>query len=576
MTQDPRPTARSDAAGSPGPGDTEFEALDPTGPEPAEGGGGLFRSSAIMAVGTVASRLTGFVRTTVLIAALGTQALGDTFNTANTIPNIIYETLLGGILTAAHVPLLVRARQKSAKYGEEFEQRLFTLLLGALALLTALAMAASPLLIRLYANGFSASQRHLGIVFLLFFLPQIFFYGFSAVAGASLNARSRFAAPMWAPVLNNIVVSAVGITFIVVTAGPVTPDSISSGEVTLIALGTTAGVIAQALGLIPSLRAMGFRWRPRVDFQPGELRSLGGMAGWTLAFVVAQQLGLLVYTNIANSAGVRGLHEHVGYGVGLTPWANAYQFFQLPFAIVAVSVITALFPRMSRHAADGRLDRVSEDLSAGLRLSLIIIIPAAALLFGFAGEICVVFFAHGNTDAADAAMIARVLRVFAVGLIPFAALQILQRGFYAVADTRTPALVGFFTMAVSIALAVTGYLQLSTPHIVLGVAGAQGVSWLLGCVVTLALLRRRLGSLHGRDIVGPILKAAVASVAPLAVAIAAHELLVHKTAGGLIPSLVVLLAGGVLGMALFVAVARVLRVEEITTVGRMVTARLRR
>ncbi|WP_019631878.1 murein biosynthesis integral membrane protein MurJ [Actinomadura atramentaria] len=577
MSHDSAPSAGRFPEGSPGPADTQAEAVDQAGPPPAEpGGGGLFRSSAVMAAGTLASRVTGFARTTVLLAALGSQALGDTFNTANTIPNIIYETLLGGILTAAHVPLLVRARAKSEKYGEEFEQRLFTLLLGALAVLTAVAMAAAPLLIRLYASGFTATQRHLAVVFLLFFLPQIFFYGFSAVASASLNSRSRFAAPMWAPVLNNVVVSGVGIAFIMVTAKPVTPGNVSDGAVTLIALGTTVGVVAQALALVPSLHRMGFRWRPRVDFQPGELRSLGGMAGWTLGFVVAQQLGLLVFTNIANTAGVRGIHEKVGYGVGLTPWANAYQFFQLPFAIVAVSVITALFPRMSGHAAAGRLNRVAEDLSAGLRLSLIIIIPSAVLLFGFGTEICVVFFAHGATTLADASMIGDVLRVFAVGLVPFAALQLLQRGFYAIADTRTPALVGFFTTLVSIGLSLTGFALLPTRQIVLGIAFAQGASWLVGCVVTLFLLRRRLGRLHGRDVVGPLVKAALASVPVLAVALAAHQVVEHKVGQGHVAALVALVVGGVLGGGLFLLTARLLRLEEIAVVGRMAAGKLGR
>ncbi|MFC6887016.1 MULTISPECIES: murein biosynthesis integral membrane protein MurJ [Actinomadura] len=544
-------------------------------PEPA-GGGGLLRSGAAMAAGTLASRITGFARTMVLVAALGTQALGDTFNTANTIPNIIYETLLGGVLTAAHVPLLVRARQRSERYGEEFEQRLFTLLLGALAVLTAAAMAAAPLLIGLYARGFTAEQRDLAVVFVLFFLPQIFFYGFSAVASASLNARGRFAAPMWAPVLNNVVVSAVGLAFIAETSGRARLGSVSGGEVALIGLGTTAGVVLQAAGLLPALRRMGFRWRPRLDFQDGELRALGTMAGWTLGFVVAQQLGLLVFTNLANGAGARGLREGVGHGVGLTPWSNAYQFFQLPFAIVAVSVITALFPRMSGHAAAGRLGRVAEDLSAGLRLSLIVIVPSAALLFGFAPEVCTLFFAHGATTAADAAVIADVLRAFAVGLVPFAALQILQRGFYAVADTRTPALVGFLTTAVGVALAVAGDRVLPTRHVVVGIASAQGASWALGCLVTALLLRRRLGTLHGRAAVPALAKAALAALPPLALALGLHGPAGDAFGRGPAGAAAVLAIGGTLGAALFLLAARLLRIREIDVLARMLAGRFSR
>ncbi|MFF3445278.1 murein biosynthesis integral membrane protein MurJ [Streptosporangium sp. NPDC002721] len=536
----------------------------------------LIRSSAVMVAGTFVSRVTGFVRTVVLVAALGTLALGDTFNTANTIPNIVFETLLGGVLTAAHVPLLVRARQRSKQYGEQFEQRLFTLLLLVLAVLTAVAMALAPLLIRLYGSGFTAAQNRLAVVFLLFFLPQIFFYGFSAVASASLNTQGRFAAPMWAPVLNNVVVSAVGVAFLLVADGRVTPENITDEQVILIALGTTAGVAAQAVALLPALHRMGFRWRPRFDFRRDELGEMGSMAGWTLAFVVVQQIGLVFYTNIANTAGVRGMEENVGYGVGLTPWTNAYQFFQLPFAIVAVSVITALMPRMSGHAAEGRLDRVSADLAGGLRLSLVVIIPAAALLFGLSAEICVVLFAHGATTAADALMIANVLRVFAIMLVPFTVFQLLQRGFYALADTRTPALVGMATMPVGVAGALLGSRLLPTRDIVLGIAFSQGLAWVAGCVFTVLLLRRRLGSLQGRVVGGLVLKVCGAALIPLGIALVAHTVVGRVYDQAPVPSFVALAGGGVVAVFAFAFAARRLGVQEIEAVTGMVTGRLQR
>ena len=217
------------SASVPGAPLLDQESLPPQEiPEPpAAGSRSLLGSSAIMAVGTLASRVTGFFRSTLLVAALGTATLGDVFNTANTIPNIVYDILLGGVLTAAHVPLLIRARNRSEKYGEEFEQRLFTVLLGALAVITAIAMAAAPLLINLYGGKFSPTQHRLAVEFLLFFLPQIFFYGFAAVAGASLNSRGRFGAPMWTPVLNNAVVIGVLVGFMVTTHGHLDADNIS-------------------------------------------------------------------------------------------------------------------------------------------------------------------------------------------------------------------------------------------------------------------------------------------------------------------------------------------------------------
>jgi putative peptidoglycan lipid II flippase len=558
----------------------EEEGLPPEQiPPDADGqssGGGLLRASAVMAAGTLASRVTGFFRTTLLVAALGTQSLGDVFNTANTIPNIVFDILLGGVLTAAHVPLLIRARTRSAKYGEEFEQRLFTILLCALAVLTAAAMAVAPVLINLYAKGFTDAQHRVASLFLLFFLPQIFFYGFSAVAGASLNSRGRFAAPMWSPVLNNIVVIAVTIAFMVTTHGKLTSENITDSQVTFLGIGVTLGVVAQAIGLVPAMQRIGFNWRPRFDFRRAELTSMWSMASWTLLYVVAQQIALLVYTNLADAAGARGLSEGIKHGVGLTPWVSAYTFFQLPFAVVAVSIITAIFPKMTKSAAEGRLDLLLADLREGLRLSLTLMLPSVALLFGAASEICFVLFAHGATTPADAEMIAGVLRVFALALLPFTVLQLLQRGFYALADTRTPALVSLFSTGAGALAAFLLSLELPTEDVVLGIAAAQGLSWLCGCFVSIWLLRRRLGRLGGRDILVLIGKAGLASVPALVVAVLAHEFVVPRLDQSLpLSALVLVLVGGV-GVGLFVVGASLIRVPEVSQVIGMFRRRLGR
>jgi putative peptidoglycan lipid II flippase len=542
-----------------------------------DGGGSLLRSSAIMAAGTLASRVTGFLRSTLLVAALGTGALGDVFNTANTIPNIVYDILLGGVLTAAHVPLLIRARNRSEKYGEEFEQRLFTVLLGALALITALAMALAPLLINLYASKFTPTQHRIAVLFLLFFLPQIFFYGFAAVAGASLNSRNRFGAPMWTPVLNNLVVIGVLIGFMVTTHGSLSADSISNSQITFLGIGVTAGVAAQALGLIPSMRKLGFNFRPRFDFRRAELTQMWGMASWTLLYVVAQQVALVVYTNLANAAGARGDKVlHLDHGVGLTPWTNAYAFFQLPYAVVAISIITAILPKMTRSAAEGRLDQLAADLREGVRLSLSLMLPAVALLFGAASEIAFVLFAHGETNAAGAEVIAQVLRVFAIALTPFTVLQLLQRGFYALADTRTPALIAIFSTATGALSSVILAAMLDTQHVVMGIAAAQGISWTVGCIVSIVLLRKRLGRLGGREIVGLVGKAGVCSLAALIVAELLHVFLGSGAHHSFAISALVLVLQGVLGGGAFLIFATVLRVPEVNQVIGMLRRKLGR
>jgi putative peptidoglycan lipid II flippase len=557
----------------------EEDALPPQEvPAESQTGAGLMRSSAVMAVGTLASRVTGFFRSTLLVAALGTGALADVFNTSNTIPNIVYDILLGGVLTAAHVPLLIRARNRSEKYGEEFEQRLFTILLCALGLITALAMAAAPVLINLYGSKFTEAQHRVAVLFLLFFLPQIFFYGFAAVAGASLNSRNRFAAPMWTPVLNNLVVIALLGAFMVITHGKaLTPETITNGQLTFLGVGVTVGVAAQAIGLIPSMRALGFNFRPRFDFRRAELTQMWGMASWTLLYVVAQQVALVVYTNLANAAGARYAEETGSKtGVGLTPWTNAYAFFQLPYAVVAISIITAVLPRMTQSAAEGRLDRMAGQLREGLRLSLALMLPAVALLFGAASEICYVLFAHGNATSADAAVMANVLRVFAIALTPFAVLQLLQRGFYAQQDTRTPAVIAIFSTGAGALTALVLSQVLPTQHVVLGIAAAQGVSWTLGCLVSIVLLRRRVGRLGGREVLVLFLKASICSVAALAVAEIGHLVVGPHVGDSFVLSAMLLVAQCVLGFGAFVATATVVRVPEVNQVIGMVRRKLGR
>jgi putative peptidoglycan lipid II flippase len=372
------------------------------------------------------------------------------------------------------------------------------------------------------------------------------------------------------------VVIGVTVAFMVTTHGALTPENITNSQVTFLGIGVTAGVAAQAVGLIPSLRKLGFNFRPRFDFRRAELTSMWGMASWTLLYVVAQQIALLVYTNLANAAGARGVAERLGHGVGLTPWATAYAFFQLPFAVVAISIITAIFPKMTQSAAEGRLDRLVAELRQGLRLSLALMLPAVALLFGAASEICFVLFAHGATRPADAEVIAQVLRVFALALTPFAVLQLLQRGFYALADTTTPALIALFSTATGALAAFLLSMTLATGHIVLGIAAAQGISWTCACVVSVVVLRRRLGALGGQEIFGLVARAGIASLAALAVAEAAHYLVVPHLNQSLLLEALVLLAVGVLGGGAFLVGATLVRVREVNDVVGMLRRKIGR
>jgi putative peptidoglycan lipid II flippase len=341
----------------------------------------------------------------------------------------------------------------------------------------------------------------------------------------------------------------------------------------LLGVGVTLGIAVQTFALWPALRRVGFRYRPRFDFRRDELAAVGGMALWTLLYVAVQQVGLVVNSNIAIAAGVRAVNEKIPYGVGLTPWTNAYLLFQLPFGIVSVSLITALLPRMSKHTAEGRMD-LRDDMTSGLGLSSTAIIPSAALMFALAPELTTMFFAHGSTRISDALMIANVLQAFAVTLLPFAVFQLLLRVFYALADTRTPALISVINVAISITLSVTGSKVLPVDQIIEGISIALGISWTIGCVIAALLLRRRIGRLGAGRLFRTHLKITMAAVPSLAFAFAVHSLFVAVFYYEPLSSLGALIIGGAGGAALYVLVARRLRVAEVETLYCTVTARL--
>ncbi|HEY8729929.1 MAG TPA: murein biosynthesis integral membrane protein MurJ [Acidothermaceae bacterium] len=550
----------------------------------------LARSSTVMAIGTVASRGTGFVRTAVLAAALGSGALAESYNIPNTIPNAIYDLLLGGILSSVVVPLLVSAVQNDANAGAQYAQRLLTVVAVVLGAFTILGVLAAPWIVDLYARGLTGEQRSLSVTLTRYFLPQVFFYGLSATIGAILNTRGRFAAPMWAPVLNNLMLIGVGVVFIHLTTG-IPNDTLTRlgvrlthGEITLIGLGTTVGVVVQTLALLPSLRASGFRFRPRFDWRGTGLGAAGRLGGWVLMYVAVNQIGFAVITNLGRAAGAAGTAASAGHAAGhaashdtFSAYMYAYQLFQLPYAIVAVSVITALLPRMSAHAANGRFDDVRTDLSTGLRTSGVAIVPAVALLIALAPQITTVVFhglPHTRVSASDARYIGWILVAFATGLVPFAMFQLLLRAFYALHDTRTPALINVVATAVNIGVDIGLYLVLPAGWRVVGLAAGFALSYWVALALTGRALSRRLAGLDGRRVLQTYVRVAVAAAIAGGVAFGLAQLtgvLLGRDTSG---SIVALVAGGGFGIAVLGSVMARMRIGEATRVFDLVRARI--
>ncbi len=533
----------------------------------------VLRSTGVMVVGTIASRGTGFLRTLVLLAALGSGQLGDAYNVPNTVPNAIYDFLLGGILTSVVVPLLVNAAREDADDGEAYAQRLLTIVAVLLGACTVIAVVAAPLIVDLYASRFSQPQHQLAVIFARYFLPQIFFYGLSATISAILNVRGKFAAPMWAPVLNNVVMIAVGVSFISITSGTPTVG-LTSGQRTLLGVGTTAGVILQTVALWPSLRAVGFRYRPRFDWRGVGLGQMGRLGGWVLLYVAVNQIGLVVITNLGGASERAATAHHIAAGVGYTAYSSAYQLFQLPYAIVAVSVITALLPRMSTHAVNGDFASVRADLSSGLRMTAIAVVPAVAAILALAPQIAIVALRHGRSTPADAHYIGYVLMAFALGLVPFAAFQLQLRAFYALRDTKTPALINIAATAVNIAADVVLYELLAPKWRVVGLALGFGASYWVALVMTSRSLGRRIGGLDSYRVIRTYVRLMIAAAIAGAIALGLARLAQSLLGAGFAGSLVGLLAGTGIGLVVLVSLGRRMRIGEITQLVGAVRARL--
>jgi putative peptidoglycan lipid II flippase len=549
-------------------------------PEPDRGGpadSSLARSSGVMAVGTLASRFSGFVRTAVLLYAVGTHDLGNAYNLANTLPNAVYNLALGGILTSVVVPLLVNAARRDAgrDRGEAYDQRIFTLGVLALGAITVVATLAAVPIADLYSRGVhNPATHHLTVIFAFFFIPQIFFYGVSSLAGAILNARGSFAAPMWTPVINNVVVIMIAAAFMVTAGVHQTPASISAGEIQLLGIGTTLGIVLQTAALVPSLRRVGFRWRPRYDFQRAEVSEIGRMGGWMFGYVLTTQIAFLVTVVVANVAGGR-VSQHDA-GAGFAAYSNAWQLFQLPYAIVGISVITAMLPRMSAHAAERRYPLVTADFSAATRLASVIVVPAALILAVLGAPLAEGVFGYGSTSVASARYLGEIFAVFSVGLLPYMLFQLLLRVFYAMRDSRTPALIGLVTMVVNIAVNLAALAILPPGHVVAGMGAGFGLANLAGTVVAWYVLSRRIRGLDGPAIRTSLVRMHVSAIPGVIFAIAVSVMVGVVLPAGRLGALVTVALAGCGAFLLYVLFAKALGVGELSELAVTVRGRLHR
>lgn len=540
----------------------------------------ILASSAVMAAGTVVSRASGFVRSALLVAALGAVLRADLFTIANTLPNMVYILLAGGIFNAVLVPQLVRRIRDDPDGGDAYASRVITLSALFLGVVTALLVVLAPLLLRAYLDGrFLDPDRvaHLESIVDLtrWCLPQVFFYGMYVLVGQVLNARGRFGPMMWAPIANNILSMAMLAAYLVVW-GPVGDgsaryDALGTSQETLLGLGSTLGIVAQCLVLLPYLRASGFTYRPRFDFRDPELGHTLSLGVWTLLFVVVTQAAYLVVVRLASGGTAGG-----GDGTGLTVYSSSLLIMMVPHSIVTVSLATAILPRLSAMAHEDRLEELGRTVGSTLRTSLVLVLPFAVILPVVAGDVAGFAFGWGGGEDTAAAF-TPTLAIFGPALAVFTVHYFMLRGFYAMEMTRLVFLiqlaVSLTNVLVATALVPSRPAEETAPML----AVAYLSSYAVGAVVSFVVLQRTVGGLETPQLVRFLVRMALVLLAAGAAA-----WLVELSMSGLGDRpgpLLALLRGGLAGLAgglVALAGARLLHVREVTILVDTVAARLRR
>ncbi len=537
---------------------------------------GIGRASALLASGTIVSRVLGFISAAVLANTIGTQgAAANTFTIANQLPNNIYALIAGGLLSAILVPQIVRAGQ-DPDGGEKFINRIVTLgIVTFLAIALVATLLASPL-VHLYAQqqvgnsnkGLSAADFQLATAFAYWCLPQIFFYAVYSLLGEVLNARRVFGPFTWAPVVNNLVAIAGLLTFNLLFASVQHSDSSArtSGMIALVGGSATLGVVGQSVFLVLFWRRAGLHYRPEFRWRGVGLGRVGKAAFWTFLMILITQLAGIVQSKVATLAGSHNASNAV--------LRFAWLIFMLPHGIITISIATPYFTRMSGHAHRGDFDALRRDIGASLRTIGMLLLFACVALIVVANPLSAVFARESSAAHAMAA----VLVAYLVGLLPFSIVFVLQRAFYALEDTRTPFLFQTFQSV----LLVGGMLvsaTLASSSIAFGIAVSTTVADFALLLVAALLLRRRMRRLGTGRVARAYLVFLIALVPATAAGIGLDFALGAFSRGfalsGIPQAIVSVAAIGTAMAIVYLAVLALLRSPELRELSAPVLRRLR-
>jgi putative peptidoglycan lipid II flippase len=507
-----------------------------------------------MSLGTVLSRATGLLRLGAIAATFGVveTRLADSFNYANTAPNIIYELVLGGILTSVFVPVFVELLDKEGRERAwEVASAIINVSLVILMAISAIGILLAPWLARFYTDsGAATAQEQLEVItfWLRLFIPQIIFYGLHALLSGLLNAHQKFGPPMYTPVLNNLAVITVFVVFHQAYPDLRNIEDITTSQLWILGLGTTSGVALMAIAQIPFLRGLG-RYRLTFSVAHPSVKKLARLSVFVIGYVVSNQIGYLIVQYLAKA-------QNGGY----TAYVTAFTFFLLPYSLFAVSIFTALLPGMSQHASNERWSEFRDRLSVGIRTTSLLIIPAAVGYFILGEPIVRFLLERGIMTAESTRLVSGVLQLFTLGLLPFSVFQLFLRAFYAIQDTRTPFLINCGAVALNTAVNIPMFQWFG----VRGLAAGHAMAYIFGVTLQARALGRRVGGLG--------LPRIWASVSKILIAAAGMGLVVWITSvvverglspAGLWAELIALAVPIAVGVVSYLALAHRLGIQEL-------------
>lgn len=512
----------------------------------------MARATALMSGMTAVSRVTGFLRVAAMAYAIGgaESKVADTYTLANSTPNIVYQLVVGEVLATLLVPVFVESfRKRSAADSWRLAGTIMNLALIVSTVAVGITILFAPQIMTLYTfntdPATAAAQRETGAFFLRIFMPQMIFYATGMVLTGLLNAHRKFGAPMFAPLLNNVIVIATFVTFRAVH-GPGIPtlESMTFNEKFLLAGGTTLGVVAMTMCLWPwVLRLPGKLSMRALDWRDPEIRKVAALSTWSLAYVGVNQVGLWAVSVLAN-----------GTPGGVAAYQSSWILYQLPYALFAQSVFTFLSPRMAEHIVDGNLSSLRRDVSLGLRLSALVVLPAAAGFVALGRPIIELLLERGVFSSESTTLFGDTFVMMSTGLGAFAAFQLLMRAFYAMKDTRTPFFVNVVVEIALIGSAVWLYNSIGVP----GLGLAHAISYGVGALLCGWWLRKRIGGIDGARVASSLSRITLASAGAGLMAWWVRTLLED------FPALLLVASAMMAGVLTFLVAAKALKIQELT------------